>query len=493
MGVDCILNTQTQHINNLIAEFQLHQNQQAFEELYMIHYPLIKYVSAKNSYLTQINYESEMNLAFYNAVRTYVPSKKACFNTYFKTCVNNCIKVRMAYLNAYKRSVDKQCGSLDVLCNNEGQDEITILEQLRDNSIHFETDFMAKEIYEQAKQLLNKQEQELLDYVYSGLTYKEIGEIYGKTSACIRARFLKLRQNKKFLKTLEQIRGDYMKETFLIIDGNSIGCRAAYAGQPMFNKEGMDTGPIYRFMKSFIAVLKKIKPTHLVVCWDVSRKTWRSELYPSYKSNRGKTKESIHIAFNEIKQILKAIGVLNIELNGYEGDDLVGTFANLSTADNTFIMSGDRDIFQCINDNTKVLFPTKNGYIEVDNEYLLDNFGVDSKDYVQLKALMGDSGDNIPGIKGVSVKTAGVLLSTYKDIDTLKTLQEVPKKIKEDNFKQWQEQADLILKLVTIDTQVPVKKDMDDCECKINWPNALPMFEKLEFKSLLQEISHLHR
>lgn len=475
-------------INQLILRFQQNNDQDAFSQLYDIHKQLIKAISYKNQ-LPHIDYESEMNFAFYNAARTFKVNnnKNASFNTYFKTCVDNQIKVCLTYLNAYKRQCDKNCLSLDMPCNDDDSKVITLGDNIPDDKVDLQ-DILNTMVIQQAKKLLNEQEQKLLDYIYAGYNYKEIGQFLGITAAAIKARLKKIQTNKEFLHLIKLARSKQMREVFLIIDGNSIACRAAFAQSNLNN----DTGTIYKFLKSFISMVKKINPTHLVICWDVSRITWRSKLYPQYKCNRGEAFENNKINFNEIKQILNLIGVKNVELNNYEGDDLVGTFANLSTADETYIMSGDRDVFQCVTDTVSVMYPTKDGYIKVDKDYLLDNYGIDGEEYVQVKALMGDSGDNIPGIKGVSIKTAVKILNEYKDIHNIIEQEEIHiNKTVDESFHQWKKQANTILKLVTINERVPVKIDMDDCICKLDWYQALPVFRKLQFESFITKINQL--
>lgn len=292
---------------------------------------------------------------------------------------------------------------------------------------------------------------------------------------------------------------------FMIVDGNSLACRAEFAFNPYKNKvdltnsEGRVTGGTYRFINMFDKLLWKIKPTHIVVCWDTNRNTWRRKLYPQYKMNRENNpnninKESLYIMFEDIKKILTAINVVNVEYDGYEGDDLVGTFANISTADKTFIVSGDKDTFQLINKNTYVVFPNNNDII--DEEYIKNKYNVTPKQFIELKALMGDSGDNIPGIKGCAEKTASKLINHYGNINNIINASDINikgvSKTIISNIEQWKPQAEMILKLVTIDKKVPIEIEFEDCKNNINWYNAIPIFEELEFNSLINKIDKLY-
>lgn len=294
---------------------------------------------------------------------------------------------------------------------------------------------------------------------------------------------------------------------FLIIDGNSLACRAEFAFRPHSEDEhdlmtsyGRVTGGTYRFVKMFNRLLLHIHPTHVAVCWDVNRNTWRRELYPPYKANRDVgeniNKDSLYITFEDIKRILYAINVINVEFDGYEGDDLVGTFANISTADENYIASGDRDIFQLINENTFVLYP-KNGYKEkiiIDEKYIKDKYDVTPKEFIYLKALMGDSGDNIPGIPGCAEKTAARLIHEFKNIDNIIKADKIEtkgvSKTVINNIEYWKPNAKTMLKLVTIDKRVPIEIEFEDCVNKINWQEALPIFEELEFHTLIDKLKH---
>jgi len=293
---------------------------------------------------------------------------------------------------------------------------------------------------------------------------------------------------------------------FLIVDGNSIAYRAELAhnfkyGSDLTNSQGKTTGGTYRFINMFIRLLNQIKPTHIIVVWDVNRNTWRRKLYPQYKMNReynNINKDDSYIMFEDIKKILNVIGILNIEFDGYEGDDLVGTFVNISTADKNFIVSGDKDTFQLIDNNTNVIFPQK-GFKEVtivDEKYLKNKYSIDNgKQFIGIKTLMGDVGDNIPGIKNCGLKTAIKLLHQFGNINTIihtKNFNNISDKLIK-NIKLWQPYAEIFLKLVTINKKVPIEIEFEDCVLNIDWNNALSIFQELEFNSLIKKINTLYK
>ena len=295
---------------------------------------------------------------------------------------------------------------------------------------------------------------------------------------------------------------------FMIVDGNSLACRAEFASNDnddLKNSKGKITGGTYRFINMFDRLLQQLKPTHIVVVWDVNRNTWRRQLYSEYKMNReinpnNINKENLHITYKDIKEILNTIGILNIEFDGYEGDDLVGTFANISTADKNFIISGDKDTFQLVDQYTNIIFP-KNGFKEleiINEEYIKNKYNVTPKQFIELKALIGDMGDNIPGINGCGEKSAVKLLQHFGNIkniinnDNFDNVKGINKKIK-NNIKDWQPMAEIILKLVTIDKHVPIEIEFEDCILNINWNNAINIFKELEFNSLIKKIDKLYK
>lgn len=290
---------------------------------------------------------------------------------------------------------------------------------------------------------------------------------------------------------------------FLIIDGNSIAYRAAVASSPnkeLINSKGKITGGIFRFVNILNKILTLTKPTHVIVGFDTSKKTFRNELYSEYKANRKSKNEGedkdIYSQFSDIKKVLEAIGIKHDNILDYEGDDIVGTYCNISNANKNFVLSGDKDTFQLINDDTFVIFPIK-GISEVavyNKDKFMDRFDVNVEQYIDYKCLLGDKGDNIPGVNGCGDKSAASILKKYSNIDNLlKNLDEQSKDIRgwkklSNNLKEWQTDYPLMKKLVTIRNDVPIKYSFDDCKISLNWNNAIPLFEELEFNSLIKRV-----
>ena len=290
------------------------------------------------------------------------------------------------------------------------------------------------------------------------------------------------------------------KTTFLIIDGNSIGFRASSA-KPQYRDEmktsdGKIVGTIYRFFNMLNKVLNTIKPTHLIVCFDTPGKTFRHSIDSSYKANRVKTseKESVYEQFIEIRKIFDLVGIKHDNIKMYEGDDLIGTYLNSSKADHNYILSGDKDVFQLISNNTTVLFPIKgvSDLVYYNKETFKNRFEIDVENYISYKALIGDEGDNIQGVQGIGDKTAGNLLSKFKTIDNIMNNLDTDqkdirgwKRIK-GNLSKWDYKK--TLELVTIIKNCPINNTFDECKINFNWENALEEFEKLEFNSFIKKV-----
>ena len=288
---------------------------------------------------------------------------------------------------------------------------------------------------------------------------------------------------------------------FLIVDGNSIGFRAAMAKQKgkedMKTISGKNTGTIYRFFSMLNRIFREVKPTHLIICFDTPGKTFRYNLDETYKANRSKTqfKEDIYNQFEDIKSILNLVGIKYDNIKGYEGDDLIASYLNNSKADKNYILSGDKDIFQLINDNTFILYPIK-GISELqvyDKQKFKDRFEFDVDKYIDYKALVGDNSDNITGAKGIGEKTAVTLLEKFGSINNLvNNLQNERKDI-----RGWKKISKIIsewdynktLKLVNILKDVDVNHSFEDCLVDLKWKNAIPLLKEFEFEFMINKIN----
>jgi DNA polymerase-1 len=291
---------------------------------------------------------------------------------------------------------------------------------------------------------------------------------------------------------------------FLIIDGNSLGCRAAFAHNPkrgadLHTKDGMVTGTIYRFLNMMDKICHQLRPTHMVISWDTDKNTFRKQLYPEYKANRHQDDKlnmsTVYAQFEMIRKITEQLGIKNVNVPTFEGDDICGTFAHISKADETFIVTGDKDSFQLVNDHTTIVFP-KNGFQEVNlvtEKYIQEKYGVTVSQYIDLKMLQGDTSDNITGLVGCGPKTASKMLNKFGSADKIHSLQydelqDCGKKIL-NNIDDWNNRFDLIKTLVTIRQDVELPCTFEDCQLDLlKWEELKPVFEKLELKSILYRL-----
>lgn len=274
-----------------------------------------------------------------------------------------------------------------------------------------------------------------------------------------------------------------MTETLLIIDGNSIACRGAFVKPVLTNSSGRETGGSFRFFSMLDRAMRMVRATHVVVAWDVGGDTFRNGIDETYKGNRETKSDSLYHQFDDIKEILDAIGIKHVGIGGFEGDDIVGTYATLSKADKTFVFSGDKDSFQLINDTTKILYPMTGSDIRtVDREYFMEKYyGIEVEQFVEMKALMGDGGDNVKGVEKCGEKTAAKWLTKYGSLDEiLLNAGEITGKIGE-NLRAWAPNAYKTLELVQIVRNVDVPYEYEELEINLDWKNAESLFQELEF------------
>ncbi|WP_237374366.1 DNA polymerase I [Streptococcus ruminantium] len=263
------------------------------------------------------------------------------------------------------------------------------------------------------------------------------------------------------------------KNKLLLIDGSSVAFRAFFALYNQIDRfkspAGLHTNAIYGFNLMLDHMMKRIEPTHILVAFDAGKTTFRTELYADYKAGRAKTPDEFREQFPFIRQMLDAMGIKHYELDQYEADDIIGTLDKMAErADLPFevtIVSGDKDLIQLTDENTVVEI-SKKGVAEFEEftpAYLMEKMGITPTQFIDLKALMGDKSDNIPGVTKIGEKTGlklltefGSLDGIYENIDRMK-----PSKMKE-NLIADKESAFLSRTLATIDTQAPIEIGLDD-------------------------------
>lgn len=285
-----------------------------------------------------------------------------------------------------------------------------------------------------------------------------------------------------------------MIERNIVIDGNSLMHRAFYALPLLQNTKGLYTNAIYGFMNMLFKVIENYSPTYIIVAFDRKVPTFRHLEYMEYKAGRKKTPEELIPQFPILKEILHAMNILILEIDGYEADDILGTVSKCGEEKgiDTLIITGDRDAFQLISKNTHVLF-TRKGVTEAD-EYdeikFHEVYGLLPAQMIHVKGLMGDASDNIPGVPGIGEKTAIKLIKEYGSIENvLEHTSEITGNKLRESLIQYADQALFSKKLATIFCDVPIKVDFYQCKYRLIPNDHLKeLLINLEFKSILEKL-----
>ena len=284
-----------------------------------------------------------------------------------------------------------------------------------------------------------------------------------------------------------------MQEKLVLIDGHSILNRAYYGVPDLTNAEGLHTNAVYGFLNIMFKIIDEEKPDYFAVAFDLKAPTFRHKMYDAYKGTRKPMQEELRQQVPVIKELLTAMNVPLMMLEGYEADDLLGTAAKAAEAKGlaVSVISGDRDLLQLATDQIQIRIPkTKKGGTEIENYFtadVIEKYMVTPPQIVDLKALMGDASDNIPGIPGVGEKTAGKIISqfgsienAYANIDDVK-----PNKARE-SLREHYDLAELSKKLAKIDTEAPFVLDMAAAKMEnLFTPEAFEICRRLEFKQIL--------
>lgn len=284
-----------------------------------------------------------------------------------------------------------------------------------------------------------------------------------------------------------------MSEKIVLIDGHSIINRAFYGVPDLTNKDGLHTNGIFGFVNILFKILEDEKPDYLTVAFDVKHPTFRHEMYAEYKGTRKGMPQELHEQVPVLKELLTAMGIKIMELPGFEADDLLGTVAKRSEAKDmdVLVVSGDRDLLQIVTDKIRVCIPkTKRGTTEYENYYTKDvqeKYGLLPLQIIELKALMGDSSDNIPGVPGIGEKTATAILQQYENVENAHAhLEEIKPKRAKENLEAHYDMAIMSKKLATIETNAPYDYDWESARTgNIFTKEAYELCQKLELKKLM--------
>ena len=286
----------------------------------------------------------------------------------------------------------------------------------------------------------------------------------------------------------------------VLVDGNNLLFRSyyatAYTGNIMRNKDGFPTNGLYGFVNMINKIILEEKPEYMMVAFDIG-KTFRHEKYERYKDGRKETPEDLKLQFPVAKKILTAMGIKYLECAGYEADDIIGTVSLWCEKDPEYealIVSSDKDLLQLISNETVVKLLKSKDYIMMDKKTFKENYGFDPINMIDLKALMGDSSDNIPGVKGIGEKGAIKLISEYNTIDNLYDNIGNIKGAMQTKLIEGKEDAYYSRDLVTIYREVPLDVTFDDLIYKkVNTNELIDIYNNLGFYSLLRKMDNTEK
>ena len=283
---------------------------------------------------------------------------------------------------------------------------------------------------------------------------------------------------------------DQLKRIYLI-DGSSYIYRAYYAIRQLSNSKGLATNAVFGFTNMLLKVVREEQPDHLAVIFDAKGPTFRKEIYPEYKANRSAMPEDLRPQIPIIKQLVQAFNMPGLELEGYEADDIIATlarrFAKRGMA--VTVVTGDKDLMQIVSPQVRLLDTMKDQVVGLPE--VAERFGGTPDKVVEVQALAGDSSDNVPGVPGIGEKTARALIEQFGTLENLlANIDQVSGKKRQENLRQFGEQARLSKTLVTLLDDLPLEVDYDNFALSEPNREALTaLFKELEFHKLLQEFS----
>ena len=282
----------------------------------------------------------------------------------------------------------------------------------------------------------------------------------------------------------------------VLIDGNSLSFRAFYALPLLSNHAGIHTNAVYGFAMLLEKIIKEEKPNHFLVAFDAGKTTFRHSKYSEYKGGRQKTPPELSEQFPYIRQLLDAYHIKRYELDNYEADDIIGTLSRQADEEDfeTIIITGDRDLTQLANDNVTIYY-TKKGVTDVDHytpKFIAEKYnGLVPKQIIDMKGLMGDTSDNIPGVAGVGEKTAIKLLNQFESVEGVyEHIEEVTAKKLKEKLINSKDDALMSKDLATINVHSPIEVSLEDTKLTLqdDTTEKIELFKKLEFKQLLADI-----
>lgn len=286
-----------------------------------------------------------------------------------------------------------------------------------------------------------------------------------------------------------------MDGKLVLVDGHSILNRAFFGIPDLTNAEGTHTNAVYGFLNILFKILEEEKPDYLTVAFDVHAPTFRHKMYAEYKGTRKPMAQELRQQVPLMKEMLRAMGVTIVEKEGYEADDIIGTIAKKGEAQGleVSVVSGDRDLLQLASDHIKIRIPkTKRTGTEIE-DYLakdvVEKYQVTPKEFIDVKALMGDSSDNIPGVPGIGEKTATALIVAYGSIENAyEHVEEIKPNRAKENLREHYDMAQMSKELATIDTNAEITYELEDSKLgNLFTEEAYILCKRLEFKNMLSK------
>ncbi|WP_099158220.1 5'-3' exonuclease [Virgibacillus ndiopensis] len=281
------------------------------------------------------------------------------------------------------------------------------------------------------------------------------------------------------------------KQKVLLVDGMALLFRGffatAFRGNFMKTSKGVPTNGVYQFLRYFLDAVETFEPTHVICCWDMGSKTFRTEMYDGYKANRGEPPEELIPQFDLIKEVTEAFNMPNVGLENYEADDCIGTLANHYAIENeVIILTGDQDILQLVANGVSVAIMKKGqgNYDVFHKENFYEKRGIEPKQIIDLKGLMGDTSDNYPGVKGIGEKTALKLIQEYGSIDNILANTDQLSKGIQTKIQNNLEMLHLSKKLAEIKCDVPISCALESALWNYDKSKINEKFSELEFKNL---------
>lgn len=290
-------------------------------------------------------------------------------------------------------------------------------------------------------------------------------------------------------------------EKFILIDGNAIVHRAYHVMPKLTRSDGTPTGAVQGFFSMILKIIQELKPEHIAIAFDSPTPNFRKELFKDYQSQRPAMESDLSSQFGIIQEILKKAKIPVYTVDGLEADDIIGTIAEKAkkTGHLVFILSGDRDLLQLVNHTTKVLAPVKgiSEMILYDEEKVREKYGILPSQLIELKALVGDSSDNYPGVSGIGLKTAANLITEYKTVENIyRNIKKIRAKNPSlaDKLEKGKEDAKLAHQLATILTNAPFKYNFSECSLKnLNVFEFKKALEYYDFKTLPKRLNEIFK